>query len=338
MGPKETTRSRQNTDELPTETSFSTRRHMQHPLGMANFVNSSYTEELNTDSTKNSLISLFLSHLERNNTSQAADDILTSSEHFPPRLLNDDMYSAKCNLSDSIVDENDRNERKCVMNKLDLSQNRDGASEPSSKSCMVKSSYFVQSKQISDDRTALASTSGVHPPQSNFYAHDKLFPLHSNQCGEVRGLENGNYFDYVNPKSQNPLLHASVRSGSLITENGGGASEPTSLTNKRDPDRIQHLTQENLRVHSFRPAVEFSKQENFTTFHETSTHHGRLCCLSTVKMKGNYGQNDVSRVAVRSEYPCPHFHCNGGGVEMPAGNPNFACKSLKHRNCFHFLS
>ncbi|OAY62637.1 Histone-lysine N-methyltransferase ATX2 [Ananas comosus] len=209
--PKETTRSRQNTDELPTETSFSTRRHMQHPLGMANFVNSSETEELNTDSTKNSLISLFLSHLERNNTSQAADDILTGSEHFPPRLLNDDTYSAKCNLSDSIVDENDRNERKCVMNKLDLSQNRDGASEPSStKSSVVKSSYFVQSKQISDDRTALASTSGVHPPQSNFYAHDKLFPLHSNQCGEVLGLENGNYFDYGNPKSQNPLLHASV--------------------------------------------------------------------------------------------------------------------------------
>nr|CAD1831884.1 unnamed protein product [Ananas comosus var. bracteatus] len=331
--PKETTRSRQNTDELPTETSFSTRRHMQHPLGMANFVNSSETEELNTDSTKNSLISLFLSHLERNNTSQAADDILTGSEHFPPRLLNDDTYSAKCNLSDSIVNENDRNERKCVMNKLDLSQNRDGASEPSStKSSVVKSSYFVQSKQISDDRTALASTSGVHPPQSNFYAHDKLFPLHSNQCGEVLGLENGNYFDYVNPKSQNPLLHASVRSGSLIMENGGGASEPTSLKNKSDPDIIQHLTQENLRVHSFRPAVEFSKQENFTTFHETSTHHGRLCCLSTVKMKGNYGQNDVSRVAVRSEYPCPHFHCNGGGVEMPAGNPNFAC-SKQHCNC-----
>jgi hypothetical protein len=44
-------------------------------------------DELTDDTSKNSFISLFLSHLERNNTPEPIDDILNSNEHYLPKAL-----------------------------------------------------------------------------------------------------------------------------------------------------------------------------------------------------------------------------------------------------------
>ncbi|KAG8057737.1 hypothetical protein GUJ93_ZPchr0002g24613 [Zizania palustris] len=51
-------------------------------LEVANGISHSEHDELTDDAAKNSLISLFLSHLERNSTSESIDDILNSNEHY----------------------------------------------------------------------------------------------------------------------------------------------------------------------------------------------------------------------------------------------------------------
>ncbi|XP_066397696.1 uncharacterized protein [Miscanthus floridulus] len=68
------------------EPSISTGNKKQ-PLEVVNGTKHSEGDELMDDTSKNSFISLFLSHLERNNTPEPIDDILNSNEHYLPKAL-----------------------------------------------------------------------------------------------------------------------------------------------------------------------------------------------------------------------------------------------------------
>ncbi|ONM23440.1 Histone-lysine N-methyltransferase ATX4 [Zea mays] len=68
------------------EPSISTGNKKQ-PLEVVNGMKRSEGDELTDDTSKNSFISLFLSHLERNNTPEPIDDILNSNEHYLPKAL-----------------------------------------------------------------------------------------------------------------------------------------------------------------------------------------------------------------------------------------------------------
>lgn len=59
----------------------------KQPLETANGTKHSEGGELTEDTSKNSFISLFLSHLERNTTPEPIDDILNSNEHYHRKAL-----------------------------------------------------------------------------------------------------------------------------------------------------------------------------------------------------------------------------------------------------------
>ncbi|TKW34586.1 hypothetical protein SEVIR_2G315100v4 [Setaria viridis] len=59
----------------------------KQPLLVTNGTKHSEVGELTDDTSKNSFISLFLSHLERNSTPEPIDDILNSNEHYHPKAL-----------------------------------------------------------------------------------------------------------------------------------------------------------------------------------------------------------------------------------------------------------
>ncbi|CAL5082799.1 unnamed protein product [Urochloa decumbens] len=60
----------------------------KQPPEVANATKHSEGGEVTDDTSKNSFISLFLSHLERNSTPEPVDDILNSNEHYHPNALN----------------------------------------------------------------------------------------------------------------------------------------------------------------------------------------------------------------------------------------------------------
>ncbi|WVZ65826.1 hypothetical protein U9M48_015128 [Paspalum notatum var. saurae] len=68
------------------EPSISTGNKKQ-PLEAANGTKHSEGDEPTDDASKNSFISLFLSHLERNSAPEPIDDILNSNEHYFPKAL-----------------------------------------------------------------------------------------------------------------------------------------------------------------------------------------------------------------------------------------------------------
>ncbi|KAG2636742.1 hypothetical protein PVAP13_2NG470100 [Panicum virgatum] len=78
--PKQATKINNNLAEH-NETSISTGNKKQ-PLEVANGTKHSEGGERTDDTSKNSFISLFLSHLERNSTPEPIDDILNSNEHY----------------------------------------------------------------------------------------------------------------------------------------------------------------------------------------------------------------------------------------------------------------
>lgn len=83
--PKQTSKVNKSIEEH-TEPPFGTRNKKQS-LEVVNGINRSEGDELTDDAAKNSFISLFLSHLERNSTSESIDDILNSNEHYLPKAL-----------------------------------------------------------------------------------------------------------------------------------------------------------------------------------------------------------------------------------------------------------
>ncbi|PUZ71914.1 hypothetical protein GQ55_2G351500 [Panicum hallii var. hallii] len=81
--PKQATKINSNLAEH-NEASISTGNKKQ-PLEVANGTKHSEGGERTDDTSKNSFISLFLSHLERNSTPEPIDDILNSNEHYHPK-------------------------------------------------------------------------------------------------------------------------------------------------------------------------------------------------------------------------------------------------------------
>uniref|UniRef100_A0A0E0EUT3 Histone-lysine N-methyltransferase n=1 Tax=Oryza meridionalis TaxID=40149 RepID=A0A0E0EUT3_9ORYZ len=75
--PKQTTKANKTIENI--EPSFGNRKRS---LEVSNGTSHSELNEITDDAAKNSFISLFLSHLERNSTSESIDDVLNSNEHY----------------------------------------------------------------------------------------------------------------------------------------------------------------------------------------------------------------------------------------------------------------
>uniref|UniRef100_A0A0E0M4E6 Histone-lysine N-methyltransferase n=1 Tax=Oryza punctata TaxID=4537 RepID=A0A0E0M4E6_ORYPU len=77
--PKQTTKANKTIENI--EPSFGT-GNRKRSLEVSNGTSHSELNEITDDAAKNSFISLFLSHLERNSTSESIDDVLNSNEHY----------------------------------------------------------------------------------------------------------------------------------------------------------------------------------------------------------------------------------------------------------------
>ncbi|KAL6844941.1 hypothetical protein ACP4OV_025600 [Aristida adscensionis] len=76
----------------------------KQPIEVVNFRKHSEGEELTDDASKNSFISLFLSHLERNSTTEPGDDILNNNEHYLPKALDAACSSDHSKLASRQID------------------------------------------------------------------------------------------------------------------------------------------------------------------------------------------------------------------------------------------
>ncbi|XP_072993495.1 uncharacterized protein [Typha latifolia] len=360
-GPKEMTKSRQSFQEVSPEALLSIRRHTQQSLGTVNAGNNSESAELTSDGTRNSLISLFLSHLEGNNRTESADDVLNSKERFHPRVLVDESHSVKCNLSDLLVDLNDRTERRHTTNKSDLSDFV-RLEQKVTDNGINASTCLLDRNQRSNDRVPALSSSGNFPYGSSD-ANGRQFFFHFNQpcnmlvsepdagtfkqSGEVPYAANIDDY-HMTLRSQNPAPYSAGRPGPLELEGemslssirSLGSSLPGSLSKRRDFNTSQHFM-DDFRSHAFRHVNELPTHENFTTFHEKNPQHEKLCCLSSLKLQNRFGQGDLaareelsegshcgihqdtSKIAVRSGGHSCSICCPNGGVQLCAGNSNF---------------
>ncbi|XP_019704141.1 uncharacterized protein [Elaeis guineensis] len=360
--PRETKTPRLNLQHTPSEVSSSHRHHPQHAVETTNAINRSESKDLMGDATKNSMISLFLSHLEGNNTSQCVDNIANNSEHFLSRLLDGDSVSVKCNLSDSLTDIADGIRKGSDAYQSDLFKNVDKELEVVD-NCMVKSSYLVQNKPMADTRFPALAGSGHHPysssreddRQSSLYLSQlpaKMQPApdarNSNQCAKVSSFASRDHCDHAFHRSTNPVPYAAKEPGSLNSDvqvnlsstNSLRASEPSSsFSNKNNVDTSQPLMDENLKVLALRHMVEFSKQEKSTASLETGPQHRRLCCLSSKQLQRNVCQDDLIAPEELRQEPFVNIHqdiskiaarsihscpnCHITGVQVFTGKPGF---------------
>ncbi|KAG1327089.1 hypothetical protein COCNU_01G010230 [Cocos nucifera] len=360
--PRETKTPRRNLHHTPSEVSSSNRHHPQHAVETTNAINRSESKELMGDATKNSMISLFLSHLEGNNTSQSVDNIANNSEHFLSRLLDGDSISVKCNLSDSLTDITDGIRKGSDAYQSDLFKNVDKELEVVD-NCMVKSSYLVQNKPMADTRFPASAGSG-HYPYSSSCENDRQSSLYlgqlpakmqpapdarnSNQCGKASSFASRDHCDHAFHRSTNPVPYATKEPGSLNSDiqvnlsstNSLRASEPSSsFSNKNSLDTSQPLMDENLKVLALRHMVEFSKQEKSTASLETGPQHRRLCCLSSKQLQRNVYQDDLMAPEELRQEPFVNIHqdiskiaarsmhscpnCHITGVQVFTGKPGF---------------
>lgn len=350
--PRETKTPRPNLQCTPSGISSSNRQHSQHVVETSNAIYHSGSKELTGDATKNSLISLFLSHLEGNNISHSVDNITNNSEHFLSRLFDGDSVSVKCNLSDSQPDITNGIKRGSDAYQSDLFKNM-GKEVEIVDNCMVKSTHLVQSKHSAETRFPATAVNGHHPYNGSC-EDDRHYSLYlsqlpakqqpspdvrnSNQCGKV-SVASRDHCDHAIHRSINPVPYANERPGSLNSDiqvnlsstSSLHASEPSSsFSNKNVLDASQPLMDENLKVLALRHMVEFSKQENSAVSLEMGPQHRRLCCLSSKKLQRNVCQDDlmapgelrqepccnvhqdVSKIAARSIHSCPNCHVGGG--------------------------
>uniref|UniRef100_A0A0D9XGM5 Histone-lysine N-methyltransferase n=1 Tax=Leersia perrieri TaxID=77586 RepID=A0A0D9XGM5_9ORYZ len=126
----------------------------KRPLEVANGISHSGLDEITDDTAKNSFISLFLSHLERNSTSESIDDVLNSNEHYLLKAP-DVAY-----ISDDLKDASTQVERRANDNQLKLAPT------------------IIHTKRISDGRSL--------PVVSKGYVHQDI--LHANsQDSSING-------------------------------------------------------------------------------------------------------------------------------------------------------
>ncbi|KAJ6834250.1 uncharacterized protein M6B38_336405 [Iris pallida] len=280
-------------------------------VGSDNAFNHSEPTELAEDATKNSLISLFLSHLntEGNSSSQSAG-IVNSNRHLMTRSLDIDSVSGNCNPAQSITDINNRYEQKYVKDGYELSNNMDkvkGLGLIDDKSCnIVKGSYVIHNKQTTDTRIPKPAT-GEHFVNRVFSvdAVKPSWPIHrgssifqnvadstSNQSGEVPSLRNKEHHNYAIYCSTNPQSHATSRSGflnpgiseALTTESLNNAEPTFVLPDDRSADLSQHMMDENIGHLALRHIVELKQDQSSVTC-KTSPRHQRLCCQKTMELQ-----------------------------------------------------
>ena len=298
------------------EPSISNRGQSQHAVGSSKNSSHSEPKDLTGNSTKNSLISLFLSHL---NTGGSTTSQLTTN-------VNDSKYSmhdpaaGKCNLSKHINDIHGGNQRNNFVDGSNLSNNihkgkplrhfENGSYET------ANANYMVHNKKTADSKCLMPATGGqclyggssvdqrrfsLHFNQPSSILQTGSDSMNFNQHGKIPIGKNRDHCNHATNSSVNLVSYAGARpdplnSGTpknLSASNSQYISETTSaVTHTKSIDHSQHMTDDNLKFLALRHLVEFSKQEQSSAILEVSPGHQRLCCHSGIELPRNLCKGD----------------------------------------------
>ncbi|XP_044984447.1 uncharacterized protein LOC123451943 isoform X3 [Hordeum vulgare subsp. vulgare] len=257
--------------------------------GVANAINRSEGGKVTDDAAKNSFISIFLSHLERN--SEAIDDILKSSEHSLPKGL-DGAYSS-------------------YLSKIASRQVEPRANENYSK----LASTSIHTNRISDDRAlsvALTGSSEVAPLANNQDAliHSDCRPhlLHrqTNAGGsKVCGDAYSSYHSKIANRQVEPRTngnHSNVVSTSIHMEKVSDGRAPSKYASK-----VVHL------ANSHEPIIHRDCQSHLL-HSQPDAGSSKICagvpCPANCR-NGNHA-GDISHKVAHSETAAPYLHDKTG--------------------------
>ncbi|XP_044984443.1 uncharacterized protein LOC123451943 isoform X1 [Hordeum vulgare subsp. vulgare] len=275
--------------------------------GVANAINRSEGGKVTDDAAKNSFISIFLSHLERN--SEAIDDILKSSEHSLPKGL-DGAYSS-------------------YLSKIASRQVEPRANENYSK----LASTSIHTNRISDDRAlsvALTGSSEVAPLANNQDAliHSDCRPhlLHrqTNAGGsKVCGDAYSSYHSKIANRQVEPRTngnHSNVVSTSIHMEKVSDGRAPSKYASK-----VVHL------ANSHEPIIHRDCQSHLL-HSQPDAGSSKICagvpCPANCR-NGNHA-GDISHKVAHSETAAPYLH-----DKTAKGHNTFECVDVP---CTHSSS
>ncbi|CAL9075201.1 unnamed protein product [Musa textilis] len=339
----------------------SNKRLERHATTAVNTYNHSESEDLSRSANKNPLISLFLSHLEGNNTSLSLDNFFNSSDHLPSRVPSGDS-PIKLKVSNPVGDATHGIERKSEASKLDFLNILDERkSLLAADNGIVKSVCIMQDNQIANTREIDTSFSKMCPQisvsvdgsQTSFYP-DQLSGMLQKLGGKIPKqhdkacVSNKDYCNHAVHGSSDPVLNEMVGHDSLNLDIPMSLAS-TSLCPLEPKTKVlnttQHLMDVNLKNFAFRHMVGLTTQKSSTSLKKSPQHH-KLCCLSSMEPQldgcqdlamqrdtgeGNYCRNshEISKIAIKSVHSCPSCQ-SGCGMDIFPGHP---CHTGSTRSC-----
>lgn len=288
----------------------------------------------------NPLISLFLSHLEGNNTSLSLDNLFNGSEHLSSKMPH--------NVCNSVGDSTHGTRSVCNTNTVNFANKLDkGKNILTVESDMIKSDSMVQNevtstREISAPFNSKCCQNSIlgNGKDFSFYLDNQSNMLQKHSVGNTKQQEKTTFLS--NKECDDPVecgVLVPIPCGSLGTDllKSDHLMSSTTLcsleTSKNIFATTKHSMDSKSKSSAFRRVVEFSTQESPNAAKTNSQHH-QLCCLSSSKLEsckdelavqtdlreGSYCKThlDGSKVLVR--HSCPSCR-SAVGMDIFSGHP-----------------
>lgn len=297
------------------EPSSSNKKQSQNVVGSSSNSSHSEPKEIPGNETRQSLISLFLSHLndERNTISQLTT--VNGSKRF---ML--DSASAKSSLPERVNEINGTDQMNNSVGGSDLSSYVDKGNQPinfKNGSCnTVKANYVAHNKQGVDSKIVKPTTRGqfffggsagddrrfsLQFNQPSNTLHTGSNPVNCNQYEKIPLGRNKDHYCSTFSSPMNPVSYVAARTGplnlgtsvNLTSADSLYISETTSASIHTKSIGYSHqLTDDNMRILAMRHMVDLSKQNQSTAALQVNPMHQKVCCHSGIELQRNLCRGD----------------------------------------------
>ncbi|XP_010244759.1 PREDICTED: uncharacterized protein LOC104588505 isoform X2 [Nelumbo nucifera] len=352
FNPRVTEESRQNVRCNPSDATMSYGREtecqvnpMHHALGSSNTIYPAKVEQFKTDATKNSLISMFLSHLNAASGGdiqpQAACNIVSSNEQFMPGVPCNESHISKCDPAALQWNRSEGTERQSGKQGPGLHNQMDkGKGVRVSDNCYFvppRISSVFHSKQVPNSGPStgviggycLPGSSTVYERQSSVVGQPSAMLLdanrQSNQFGKVSCTGSSGHLDHAFLRSIHSSL-ATAGSDMPVSVISVGSSSATSMSrpnlmpafsNKEGMNVNPHLLDENLRLLVLKHIAELSKRENAIASHDMNPEQVRLHSFSSTELQRKGIMEDPFAAEESREGPYPKSKQDTSKVSKP---------------------
>ncbi|XP_042464298.1 uncharacterized protein LOC122047223 isoform X1 [Zingiber officinale] len=255
----------------------------QHAARSFNARNHFDSEGLTRDANMNPLISLFLSHLEGNNTSLSLDNLFNGSEHLSSKTPH--------NVCNSVGDSTHGTRSVCntstvnFPNKLDEGKNILTVESDTTKSdsMVQKQNEVTITREISAPFNSKCCQNSIlgNGKDFSFYLDNQSNMVQKQSVGNTKQQEKTAFLS--NKECDDPIPCGSSGTDLLKSDHLMSSTTLCSLeTSKNIFATTKHSMDAKSKNSAFRRVVEFSTQESSNAAKANSQHH-QLCCLSSSK-------------------------------------------------------